>query len=124
MAEIKDSGERRQFYDAEGKEIAVRDCATGKGRNDLMPLNAVMELSKHCEDGAMKYGEHNVDRGVPFHSLADSAMRHLMKYMLGWDDENHIRAAAWNIMWLLEETVTKPELNDLYGWKDKINKGE
>lgn len=111
---IKDSGERTEF--ATG---AVRDMHAGKGRNDLLPLNAVMELAKHCEEGAAKYGEHNVDKGVPFHSLADSAMRHLMKYMLGWDDENHIRAAAWNIMWLLEQTVTKPELNDLYGWMNK-----
>lgn len=106
---IKDSGERTEFLTG-----AVRDMHEGKGRNDLLPLNAIMELSKHCEEGALKYGEHNIDKGVPFHSLCDSAMRHLMKYMLGWDDENHLRAAAWNIMWLLDESVTKPELNDLY----------
>lgn len=32
---IKDSGERRQFHDADGKPLAVRDMATGKGRMDL-----------------------------------------------------------------------------------------
>ena len=40
-------------------------------------------------------------------------MRHLVKYMRGDTDENHIRAAAWNIMWALEQSVTRPELIDV-----------
>ena len=51
---IKDSGERRQFADAEGKPIAVRDMAEGKGRMDLLPWAAIMEVSKHCENGSKK----------------------------------------------------------------------
>lgn len=84
---------------------------------DLLPMTALIELSKHCENGALKYGEHNVDKGIPQHSFCDSAMRHLVKYMRGDTDENHIRAAAWNIMWALEQSVTRPELIDL--WKHK-----
>lgn len=87
----------------------------GKGRMDLLPMSALIELSKHCEEGAEKYGEHNVDKGIPLHSLCDSAMRHLVKYMRGDQDENHLRAAAWNIMWALEQTVTHPEMIDLWG---------
>ena len=111
---IKDSGDRTQFETG-----AVRDMHSGKGRMDLLPMSALIELSKHCEDGAEKYGEHNVDKGIPQHSLCDSAMRHLTKYMRGDQDEDHLRAAAWNIMWALDQTVTHPELNDLV-W----NKGE
>ena len=105
---IKDSGDRTQFDTG-----AVRDMHSGKGRMDLLPMSALIELSKHCEDGAEKYGEHNVDKGIPQHSLCDSAMRHLVKYMRGDWDEDHLRAAAWNIMWALDQTVTHPELNDL-----------
>lgn len=105
---IKDSGDRTQF--ATG---AVRDMHEGKGRMDLLPMTAIIELSRHCEEGAKKYGEHNIDKGIPQHSLCDSAMRHLVKYMRGDQDENHIRAAAWNLMWALEQSVTKTELNDL-----------
>ena len=105
---IKDSGDRTQFDTG-----AVRDMHSGKGRMDLLPMSALIELSKHCEDGAEKYGEHNVDKGIPQHSLCDSAIRHLIKYMRGDDDEDHLRAAAWNIMWALDQTVTHPELNDL-----------
>ena len=53
---IKDSGERTQFPTG-----AVRDMHEGKGRMDLLPWAAIMEVSKHCEAGAKKYGEHNVD---------------------------------------------------------------
>lgn len=110
---IKDSGERREFETG-----AVRDMAVGKGRMDLLPWEAVMEVSKHAEQGAMKYGEHNVDKGIPFHSLADSAMRHLAKFMEGWTDERHDLAAAWNLLWLIEMELKHPELNDMV-WRDE-----
>lgn len=106
---IKDSGNRTEFLTG-----AVRDMHEGKGRCDLLPLTAVIELSKHCEEGAMKYGEHNINKGIPQHSLCDSAMRHLIKYMRGDRDENHLRAACWNLMWALEQSIVKPELLDLY----------
>ena len=93
---------------------AVRDNADGKGRMDLLPWNAIMELSKHCERGAKHYGENNVRMGIPFHSLADSGARHLAKWIAGITDEpTHLVAACWNLMWLLEETITRPELNDM-----------
>lgn len=92
---------------------AVRDSKKGVGRCDLLPMSAILELSIHCQEGAEHYGEHNVDKGIPQHSLCDSAMRHLTKYMRGDQDEDHLRAAAWNIMWALDQTVTHPELNDL-----------
>lgn len=106
---IKDSGERTMFETG-----AVRDMHTGKGRMDLLPLTAIIELSKHCEEGALKYGEHNIDKGIPQHSLCDSGMRHLVKYMRGDRDENHLMAACWNLMWALEQSINKPILNDLY----------
>lgn len=115
MKEIKDSGDRTQFNTG-----AVRDMHEGKGRLDLLPLTAILEVSKHCEQGAKKYGEHNVDKGIPQHSLCDSAMRHLIKYMRGDDDENHIVAAAWNLLWAVEQHVNRSELNDLPGWKREI----
>ena len=108
FVKFNECGDRTQF-----KTGAVRDMHAGKGRMDLLPLSAIIELSKHCENGAMKYGEHNVDKGIPQHSLCDSAMRHLVKYMRGDNDEDHLVAAAWNLMWALNQRVEHPELNDL-----------
>lgn len=65
----------------------------------------------------MKYGEHNVDKGIPLHSLLDSASRHLAKYMVGMDDEDHLRAACWNLLWALNQRVTHPELDDRFAVK-------
>ena len=69
---IKDSGERTEFGTG-----AVRDMHSGKGRMDLLPWEALVEVSKHCEEGALKYGERNCEKGIPIHSLIDSAFRHL-----------------------------------------------
>lgn len=104
---IKDSGDRTEFETG-----AKRDMHAGKGRMDLLPWYGIMEVSKHCEEGALKYGEHNVDKGIPLHSLLDSASRHLAKYMVGMDDEDHLRAACWNLLWALNQRVTHPELDD------------
>jgi hypothetical protein len=86
---IKDSGERTTFSTG-----AQRDMHGGKGRMDLLPWAAIIEVSKHCEAGALKYGEHNVDRGIPTSSLLDSGMRHAAKYLAGQEDEDHLLAAA------------------------------
>ena len=106
---IKDSGNRTEFETG-----AVRDMHEGKGRMDLLPWNAIMDLSKHCEAGAIKYGEGNVRKGIPAHSLYDSAMRHLAKWYVGMNDEDHLVAAFWNIAWLLEQRTTHPELDDIH----------
>lgn len=105
---IKDSGDRTEFETG-----AKRDMHAGKGRMDLLPWYGIMEVSKHCEEGALKYGEHNVDKGIPLHSLLDSASRHLAKYMVGMDDEDHLRAACWNLLWALNQRETHPELDDM-----------
>lgn len=107
-APIKDSGDRTEFTTG-----AVRDMHAGKGRMDLLPVTAIIELSKHCENGAIKYGERNVDKGIPQHSFIDSGLRHLFKYLRGDKDENHLVAALWNIAWAVEQEVNKPELIDL-----------
>ena len=105
---IKDSGERTVFPTG-----SVRDMHEGKGRMDLLPWAAIMEVSKHCENGAKKYGEHNVDHGIPVHSLSDSAARQLVKYLDGWDDEPHLLAAAWNLLWAIQMEIKHPELMDI-----------
>lgn len=106
--EIKDSGTRREFETG-----AVRDIESGKGRYDLLPWDAIHELAIHCEQGAFKYGERNCEKGIPIHSLIDSAMRHLSNYMQGCKDEPHLRAAAWNIVFAIWMEINRPEMQDI-----------
>ena len=118
MYQILDSGERTVFPTG-----SVRDMHEGKGRMDLLPWAAIMEVSKHCEAGAKKYGEHNVDRGIPTSSLCDSGMRHLAKYLDGWTDEPHLLAAAWNLLWAIEMEIKQPECVDT-PWKNEDDKND
>lgn len=113
MSGIKDSGERTTFSTG-----AQRDMHSGKGRMDLLPWAAIIEVSKHCEAGALKYGVHNVDKGIPTSSLLDSAIRHAAKYLDGQEDEDHLLAAAWNLLWAIEMRCKKPECVDT-PWKEE-----
>ena len=122
---IKDSGERTVFETG-----FQRDMHAGKGRFDRLPWHAIWEVAKHCEEGALKYGERNIDKGAPQHSLIDSAFRHMAKYTMGMTDEDHLRAAAWNILWALEQKAKgRTELMDIpvlesegyYAWFDMPN---
>lgn len=105
---IKDSGDRTEFETG-----AVRDMHGGKGRFDLLPWAAIWEVAKHCENGAIKYGEGNVALGIPTHSLLDSAFRHLSRYMEGETDEPHLVAAAWNILWAIWMEIKHPNMQDI-----------
>lgn len=114
---VKDSGNRREFSTG-----AVRDMAEGKGRMDLLPFYSLLELSKHMEAGAKKYGDENWRKGIPLRTYLDSAMRHLMKFALGQRDERHDLAAAWNVLCLIETAsmiergILPPDLGNLPDW--------
>lgn len=71
-----------------------------------------LEVSKHFEEGAKKYGENNWQKGIPTHCYIDSAVRHYLKYLRGDTDENHSRAFVWNILCCIWTCIHKPELND------------
>ena len=108
MSNILDSGNRTQFQTG-----AVRDMHQGKGRCDLLPPNALLRLARHFETGSLKYGDRNWELGIPCHSFADSGMRHLLKYMAGNTDEDHLIAAIWNLMCLVETEELRPEMQDI-----------
>ena len=58
----------------------------------------LLEVSKHFEEGAKKYGDNNWQKGIPVDCYMDSAIRHYLKYLRGDTDEDHARAFVWNVM--------------------------
>lgn len=90
--DIKDSGQRRTT--ASG---AQRDRHTGKGRCDLLAARALLRRSVIFEQGAEKYEARNWEKGMPVSWFADSAMRHLLKFLAGDIDEPHLDQAGWNL---------------------------
>lgn len=62
------------------------------------PSTMLLEVSKHFEEGARKYGENNWQKGLPVSCYIDSAVRHYLKWLRGDADEPHDRAFVWNLM--------------------------
>ena len=91
-SEVKDSGERQEFETG-----SRRDTRCGKGRYDLIPAYPMYRLARHFENGAVKYGDRNWEKGQPLSRYLDSCMRHLWKVINGDNDEDHEAAVAWNI---------------------------
>lgn len=74
----------------------------------------LLEVSKHFEEGAKKYGENNWQKGIPVHCYIDSAVRHYLKFLRSDKDEPHDRAFVWNLLCAIWTCENKPELNE-YG---------
>ena len=109
---ILDSGERTEFGSG-----AVRDMHEGKGDMLSVPWAAMLRVSRHYENGAKKYGRYNYLKGIPVSSFIDSALRHLAKYAAGWDDEDHLAAAAFNVLGAIQMEEEKPDMCDL-AWRE------
>lgn len=111
---VKDSGAREEFPTG-----SRRDTQEGKGRYDLISTVFLKRLAKHCENGANKYGDRNWEKGQPLQRYLNSALRHISNFLEGDRSEDHLAAAAWNLMGIIhtEEMISRnklpKELNDL-----------
>ena len=114
MHNLNDTGQR-STYDSG----AVRENVSGKGRFDLIPFQAIMRLAQHYENGAEKYSPRNWEKGMPISRYCDAAMRHLIKYIDGWDDEDHLAAVMWNVAAIMHHEAELPDMQDLPKWEDK-----
>lgn len=91
---------------------AVRDTG-GKGRCDLLPHSALLRVARHMENSLADHEERNWERGLPMHCFLDSAMRHVFKYMDGQTDEDHLAAAATNLLMALWTEDHLPAMQDI-----------
>lgn len=73
------------------------------------PYTMFLEVAKHFEEGAKKYGENNWQKGIPVHCYIDSAVRHYLKWLRGDKDEPHDRAFVWNLMCCIWEVDYRPK---------------
>ena len=83
------------------------------GKDDKQWYSALLDISKHYEQGAKKYSDRNWESGIPVHCFIDSGTRHYLKFRRGDTDEPHDRAFIWNMLGALWTHENKPELIDL-----------
>lgn len=113
---IADGGERISYGDG----MAIREPTTGKGRYDLVSPFATRRLAEWYELGANKYADRNWEKGMPFSRYVDSAKRHLDKFVMGMDDEDHLAAVAWNIFAIMHhQELHEHHLDDMPHYLDK-----
>lgn len=92
---------------------AIREDNTNKGRCDLLPMCALIRLSKYFQDNLGNHPERNWEKGIPIHSYIDSALRHLFKYVDGRTDEDHLCAASWNVLCAMWTEEKLPGMQDI-----------
>jgi len=98
---------------------AVRGDSTGRGQFSLMPFDALLELAKLFEAGALKYAARNWEKGIPLSKFLDSEFRHTERLLAGDTSEPHAVQRAWNSLCFLATYLRigrgqlPAELNDL-----------
>jgi hypothetical protein len=103
IASFKKAGKVAHLYNAMERFMS---------QNFKTHYDAFIEVSKHFEEGAKKYGDNNWQKGIPVRCYIDSALRHYFKFKRGDCDEPHHRAFLWNLMCCIWTCIHKPELND------------
>lgn len=101
MKDIKDSGLHQTFESG-----AVRDTNDNKPRPDLISPLFVERLGRHLAAGARKYDDWNWAKGIPNSRSFESLMRHLTQFAKGDIDEDHLAAAACNLMFIIHNEET------------------
>jgi hypothetical protein len=114
---VKDSGERSTYPSG-----AQRDNAEGKGRPELSSAQGLLRVWRWYELGAKKYSDRNWEKGMNISRYCGAAMRHLVKYMWGCDDEDHLAAVMWNCMCIMHHEAERPDMQDLPGWNGRTTK--
>jgi hypothetical protein len=111
---VQDSGNRSEYSTG-----AHRDATEGKGLPYLIPTMPLRRLAQHFENGAVKYGVNNWQKGIPLSRYYDSAQRHLWAILEKDLSEDHYAAVMWNIAtmiqtieWIQDGTLSR-ELDDL-----------
>lgn len=107
--DLKDSGKREEFETG-----ARRDTQDDKPRPYLVSPFAIERLAWVYTRGAVKYGDNNWTKGIPYSRYLDSAERHIMLFKQGLVDEDHLAQAVWNLMAIMHHQAVGPEgLDDL-----------
>ena len=102
---------------------AIRDTSEGKPPMELMPWDLMDRLANHYGKGATKFGVNNWRLGQPKTAVFASMMRHLIKYFMGMEDEDHLAAFMWggfNLMHTDKYYSSDKYLNDLQSYQDNI----
>lgn len=111
IADFMEDGDYDHLYAALDHFFKVR--GENKEYIEKTWADRMLEVSKHYEDGAAKYGDRNWEKGIPLHCFIDSGVRHYLKLKRGDTDEPHDRAFVWNVLGAIWTMMTYPSMCDI-----------
>lgn len=96
----------------------------GKPQIHQVPSSAITGMAEVLGYGETKYGKYNWAKGNDFSVPFDSAMRHMLKFWDGEDNDDesgfhHLKHALTNLAILLEYYENNPDMDDR---PSKVNK--
>lgn len=91
----------------------------GKIPLELLPPEALEEVAKVLQFGALKYDPWNWTKGMDWLRLYGATLRHMQKWHRGIDEDeesgiNHLAHAACNLLFLLWYSKHKKELDNRF----------
>lgn len=109
-----------QEFMKKGGPLEEKDLKKDAGKlpYDLLPLDAVEELTKIYQMGANKYAPHSWEQGMRYSRVYAALLRHLFAWWRGEDKDqesglSHMAHVAWNALALLTYTLRgKTEYDD------------
>lgn len=108
-----ESAKRHPFGRGEDSFIYEALCVFAVRELECDMPTLVIEVSKHFEEGSIKYKPNNWRLGLDASCYIDSGIRHYLKWKRGDDDERHDRAFVWNMLCLLWTVRNRPECDDV-----------
>lgn len=80
-----------------------------KLRFDLVPPEMITALGQGLTYGAKKYADRNWEKGIPYMDSYAAAMRHLLQWASGVDEDEesglqHLEQAALNLLMIATQT--------------------
>lgn len=115
---INDMRKRRHMDSTEGTLPIATKFDEGKTNWSLMPFEAIEEINKVLEFGAIKYDGWNFAKGhgMSYSRILNSLLRHIFSYMRGEDNDkesglSHLAHAGCNIVFLIYYSKNKEMYN-------------
>ncbi len=89
----------------------------GKPRFDLMPVGPLFEVIKVYTLGAKKYGDRNMQLGMPYGRIIRAGLSHFFKWINGevydqTDGQHHLASVVWCCLTLMDYETRCPKFDD------------
>lgn len=95
-----------RYVDHSSNKLEGRKDDSGKNRVDLLPVDALEEVSKVLTFGARKYADRNWEKGMAWSRVYGACIRHLWAFWRGEETDpesglSHLAHAMCCVMFLL-----------------------